>query len=68
MSGDLGPGETARRGGDEPIRADGRPTRVLDERCRVQKTIRLSSLLNLGPRKADFAGLPGAVATCVRSA
>ncbi|MFG2599479.1 hypothetical protein [Streptomyces sp. NPDC048462] len=41
------------------------PTRVLDERCRVQKTIRLSSLERLGPLTTDFAGLPGAVSVCV---
>lgn len=41
------------------------PTRVLDERCPVQKTIRLSSLKRLSPLKTDFSGLPKAVATCV---
>ncbi|MGW1951415.1 hypothetical protein ACWCPI_01425 [Streptomyces sp. NPDC001920] len=43
------------------------PTRVLDERCPHQKTLRLSSLLRLEPRKADFSGLPQAVAACVGS-
>ncbi|MFI8438959.1 hypothetical protein ACIGJO_35590 [Streptomyces sp. NPDC079020] len=41
------------------------PTRVLDERCRIQKTIRLSSLERLSPLKTDFAGLPKAVSACV---
>ncbi|MFI1410912.1 hypothetical protein ACH4Y0_13545 [Streptomyces sp. NPDC020707] len=40
------------------------PTRVLDERCPSQKTIRLSSLEQLSPLKTDFIGLPKAVATC----
>ncbi|MFI1964625.1 hypothetical protein ACH429_10970 [Streptomyces pathocidini] len=40
------------------------PTRVLDERCPSQKTIRLSSLEQLGPLKTDFIGLSKAVATC----
>lgn len=40
------------------------PTRVLDERCRIQKTIRLSSLELLSPLKTDFTGLPKAVSAC----
>jgi hypothetical protein len=40
------------------------PTRVLDERCAVQKTIRLSSLKRLSPLETDFTGLPKAVASC----
>ncbi|MEK2477108.1 hypothetical protein [Streptomyces noursei] len=40
------------------------PTRVLDERCPGQKTIRLSSLDRLGPLKTDFTGLQKAVAAC----
>lgn len=44
------------------------PTRVLDERCAVQKTIRLSSLKRLSPLETDFAGLPIAVATCAEGA
>ncbi|MFE3854556.1 hypothetical protein ACFXPN_25890 [Streptomyces griseorubiginosus] len=40
------------------------PTRVLDERCPSQKTIRLSSLEQLSPLMTDFIGLPKAVATC----
>lgn len=38
------------------------PTRVLDERCPGQKTIRLSSLERLGPRRTSFGGLREAVA------
>ncbi|MFG3364254.1 hypothetical protein ACGF0K_04675 [Streptomyces sp. NPDC048156] len=40
------------------------PTPVLDERCRTQRTIRLSSLERLSPLKTNFTGLPKAVATC----
>ena len=40
------------------------PTRVLDERCPTQKSIRLSSLERLNPLKTDFTGLPKAVAAC----
>ncbi|WP_431043071.1 hypothetical protein ACQUSR_15045 [Streptomyces sp. P1-3] len=40
------------------------PTRVLDERCASQKTVRLSSLERLSPLKTDFTGLQKAVATC----
>ncbi|MFJ8676373.1 hypothetical protein [Streptomyces sp. NPDC093589] len=40
------------------------PTRVLDDRCPTQKTIRLSSLERLGPKQTDFSGLPKAVAKC----
>ncbi|ANS66763.1 hypothetical protein SLINC_4539 [Streptomyces lincolnensis] len=42
------------------------PTRVLDERCPTQKSIRLSSLVErLSPLKTDFASLPKAVSACV---
>ncbi|MGW3007472.1 hypothetical protein ACWC9R_01335 [Streptomyces sp. NPDC001219] len=41
------------------------PTRVLDERCPSQKTIRLSRLERLSPMKTDFPGLQKAVAACV---
>ncbi|WP_327744092.1 hypothetical protein OHO28_22110 [Streptomyces europaeiscabiei] len=44
------------------------PTRLLDERCPIQKTIRLSSLERLTPLKTDFTGLQNAVATCAESA
>ena len=37
------------------------PTRVLDKQCREQKTINLSTLLQLNPRKANFAELKAAV-------
>ena len=40
------------------------PTRLLDENCPSQKTIRLSSLERLGPLKTDFASLQEAVAKC----
>ncbi|MDX3114963.1 hypothetical protein [Streptomyces scabiei] len=41
------------------------PTRVLDERCPTQRSIRLSSLVErLSPLRTDFAGLPKAVAAC----
>ncbi|MFF7986756.1 hypothetical protein ACFZDK_48095 [Streptomyces sp. NPDC007901] len=41
------------------------PTRVLDERCPAQRSIRLSSLVDrLSPLKTDFAGLPKAVSAC----
>lgn len=40
------------------------PTRVLDEQCPSQKTIRPSSLERLSPLRTDFIGLPKAVATC----
>lgn len=40
------------------------PTRVLDEQCPAQKTIRLSSLQRLRPVLSDFAGLPKAVSAC----
>ncbi|MBC9714342.1 hypothetical protein H9Y04_17415 [Streptomyces sp. TRM66268-LWL] len=40
------------------------PTRVLDERCPSQKTIRLSSLQSLAPVETDFPGLHKAVARC----
>ncbi|MEW1776452.1 hypothetical protein [Streptomyces sp. NPDC086777] len=41
------------------------PTRVLDERCPTQRSIRLSSLIErLSPLKTDFAGLPKAVSAC----
>ena len=37
------------------------PTRVLDKQCGGQKTINLSTLLQLNPEKADFAELKAAV-------
>lgn len=40
------------------------PTRLLDERCPAQKTIRLSSLERLDPLKTDFTGLQKTVAAC----
>lgn len=40
------------------------PTRVLDERCPTQKSIRLSSLKRLDPLETDFAGLRQAIAVC----
>ncbi|MFI1307624.1 hypothetical protein [Streptomyces sioyaensis] len=40
------------------------PTRVLDERCPSQKTIRLSPLQRLSPLETDFTGLQKAVTTC----
>ncbi|MBJ7901865.1 hypothetical protein IF655_00930 [Streptomyces sp. DSM 110735] len=41
------------------------PTRILDERCPTQRSIRLSSLVErLSPLKTDFAGLPKAVSAC----
>ncbi|MFF4605754.1 hypothetical protein ACFY12_23805 [Streptomyces sp. NPDC001339] len=40
------------------------PTRVLDERCPSQKSIRPSSLKRLNPLETDFTGLQKAVATC----
>ncbi|MGW2084640.1 hypothetical protein [Streptomyces sp. NPDC001880] len=40
------------------------PTQVLDERCRLQKTITLSSLERLKPLKSGFVGLPEAVSAC----
>ncbi|MFD8112448.1 hypothetical protein OG728_18230 [Streptomyces microflavus] len=39
-------------------------TRVLDDRCPDQKTIRLSSLQRLHPVHTDFSGLSKAVADC----
>ncbi|MFF8616496.1 hypothetical protein [Streptomyces sp. NPDC015350] len=42
------------------------PTRVLDERCRIQKTITLSGLERLGPLRTDFTGLPEAVSACAK--
>ncbi|MER5899343.1 hypothetical protein ABT150_04300 [Streptomyces mirabilis] len=44
------------------------PTRLLDERCPNQKTIRLSRLERLNPLKTDFTGLQKAVATCAEGA
>ncbi|MEV0553851.1 hypothetical protein AB0I27_10375 [Streptomyces sp. NPDC050597] len=44
------------------------PTRLLDERCPNQKTIRLSKLERLNPLKTDFTGLQKAVATCAEGA
>jgi len=44
------------------------PTRLLDERCPNQKTIRLSRLERLTPLKTDFTGLQTAVATCAEGA
>ncbi|MFD8159625.1 hypothetical protein [Streptomyces malaysiensis] len=43
------------------------PTRVLDERCKGQKTIRLSSLERLSPLRTEFRDLHTAVATCATS-
>ncbi|GAA2660520.1 hypothetical protein [Streptomyces lunalinharesii] len=40
------------------------PTRVLDERCPSQKTIRLSRLQRLSPLETDFTGLQRAVTAC----
>ncbi|EMF52975.1 MULTISPECIES: hypothetical protein [Streptomyces] len=40
------------------------PTRVLDERCPGQKSIRPSSLKRLNPLETDFTGLQKAVAAC----
>ncbi|MFF5476706.1 hypothetical protein ACFY5C_05005 [Streptomyces sp. NPDC012935] len=40
------------------------PTRVLDERCPGQKSIRPSSLKRLNPLESDFTGLQKAVAAC----
>ncbi|MEU9123539.1 hypothetical protein AB0C96_27325 [Streptomyces sp. NPDC048506] len=40
------------------------PTRVLNERCPSQKSIRPSSLKRLNPLETDFTGLRKAVATC----
>ena len=41
------------------------PTRILDEHCPTQRSIRLSSLVErLSPLKTDFAGLPQAVSAC----
>ncbi|MFD3412105.1 hypothetical protein [Streptomyces cyaneofuscatus] len=40
------------------------PTQVLNERCRLQKTITLSSLECLKPLKTGFVGLPEAVLAC----
>ncbi|MFG2286557.1 hypothetical protein ACGFOU_10925 [Streptomyces sp. NPDC048595] len=40
------------------------PTRVLDERCPSQQSIRPSSLQRLNPLETDFTGLQKAVATC----
>ncbi|MFF4080513.1 hypothetical protein ACIO87_32355 [Streptomyces sp. NPDC087218] len=42
------------------------PTRVLDERCRIQKTITLSGLERLDPLRTDFTGLPKAVSACAK--
>ncbi|MGW6271497.1 hypothetical protein [Streptomyces sp. NPDC055060] len=41
------------------------PTRVLDERCPGQRSIRLSSLQRLGPARVAYAGLRDAVLACV---
>ncbi|MFP8959609.1 transposase [Streptomyces nanhaiensis] len=43
------------------------PTRVLDEQCPGQRTIRLSSLGFLSPLKTSFGGLHEAVAACADS-
>ncbi|WP_431993377.1 hypothetical protein [Streptomyces albogriseolus] len=40
------------------------PTRILDEQCPGQKSIRLSSLKRLDPLETDFTGLQKAVAAC----
>ncbi|MFB7631344.1 hypothetical protein ACFC0M_10420 [Streptomyces sp. NPDC056149] len=40
------------------------PTRVLDERCPNQKTIRLASLQRLNPLETDFTDLLKAVTRC----
>ncbi len=39
------------------------PTNVLDERMPTQKSIVLSSLLKLGPKKVGFEGLGDAIRT-----
>lgn len=44
------------------------PTRVLDERCPNQKTIRLNSLRSLDPLETDFDGLHRAVAISAEGA
>lgn len=54
----------------DPLRLDGWvfyvvPTARLDESCGAQKTIALSSLLQLNPVEADFAGLKAAVQKCI---
>ncbi|MCX4676047.1 hypothetical protein OG413_12145 [Streptomyces sp. NBC_01433] len=43
------------------------PTRILDERCPTQKSIRPSSLKRLNPLETDFTGLQNAVALCAES-
>lgn len=40
------------------------PTKVLDEHCGAQKTISLTSLLQLNPEQADFGELKTAVLLC----
>lgn len=54
----------------DPLRLDGwefyvLPTRRLDESCGGQKSIALSSLLQLDPVKTDYEGLKAAVQSCV---
>lgn len=54
----------------DPLRLDGwefyvLPTWRLDESCGAQKSIALSSLLQLGPVKTDFEGLKAAVQRCI---
>ena len=42
------------------------PTKVLDQKCPEQKTIRLSSLEKLLPRKCNYAGLKKAISDVER--
>ena len=39
------------------------PAAVSNERCAVQKTIRLAALVKLGPAKTSYAGIAGCISS-----